>query len=263
MTPFFEKLWHNYEQATPTAERVRKSLSLDNYEYFNDHVAFRSLGLKGYGIKTLIKPFIKEGYKQSGEYYFEEKKLRAVHLESTSNTLLPKVFISELILDKFSERTKNTLINSFSKIKNKKATSDLLIQGRKWPYVHQTYLNLRKESEYAAWIYAHGYRVNHFTIRINSLQNTNINEVCELLIRDGITLNNSGGVIKGSKKAGLQQASTSADIIKVQCSKTKIHHEIPSCYVEFAERFDVKGKQFNGFITKSADHIFESTDQKK
>ena len=60
MTPFFEKLWNNYQKATPTAERVRNSLSLDNYEYFNDHVAFRSLNTKGNGIETLIKPFIKE-----------------------------------------------------------------------------------------------------------------------------------------------------------------------------------------------------------
>jgi hypothetical protein len=37
--------------------------------------------------------------------------------------------------------------------------------------------------------------------------------------------------------------------------------EIPSCYYEFALRYpDTDGKLYSGFIAKSADKIFESTD---
>jgi hypothetical protein len=36
---------------------------------------------------------------------------------------------------------------------------------------------------------------------------------------------------------------------------------IPSCYYEFAQRFPMPdGKLFNGFVTRSANKIFESTD---
>jgi len=38
-------------------------------------------------------------------------------------------------------------------------------------------------------------------------------------------------------------------------------HEIPSCYYEFARRYEDKnGELYGGFIAKSADKIFESTD---
>ncbi|MFT6745781.1 MAG: hypothetical protein ACJAZ2_000115 [Glaciecola sp.] len=263
MTPFFEQLWNNYQQVTPTAELVRNSLHLDDYEYFNDHVAFRSLNLKGYGIDYLIEPFIKEGYKTCETYHFEEKKLNAIHLENIKNPLLPKVFISEIILEEFSKELQQTLLNSFKSINFKTVTDKVLTNGRTWKFDYQSYLKLSQESEYAAWIYAHGYRVNHFTIRVNSLNNTSIDQLCTQLSNGNIALNKSGGIIKGSDKIGLKQASTIADKVTITCDTTKKTHEIPSCYVEFAERFNINGKQFNGFITKSANHIFESTNQKK
>jgi hypothetical protein len=38
--------------------------------------------------------------------------------------------------------------------------------------------------------------------------------------------------------------------------------EIPGCYYEFAKRYpDADGKLYSGFIAKSADKIFESTDR--
>jgi hypothetical protein len=38
--------------------------------------------------------------------------------------------------------------------------------------------------------------------------------------------------------------------------------EIPACYYEFAKRYpDADGKLYSGFIAKSADKIFESTDK--
>lgn len=263
MNTFFEKLWHNYESVTPTAERVRKSLQLDNYEYFNDHVAFRSVGIKGFGIDRLIKPFLKQGYEERGQYIFEEKKLKAIHLENVNNDLLPKVFISEILVEEFSSLLKNTLINSFKTIENQEHEDRILVHGRSWPFDYQLYLKLRQESEYGAWLYAHGYRVNHFTIRVNSLDNLKIRDVCGQLLADKIPLNESGGTIKGSEQIGLEQASTLADNITFECDKTHEKINIPSCYVEFAERFELKGKLFNGFVAKSANHIFESTNQQK
>ena len=41
---------------------------------------------------------------------------------------------------------------------------------------------------------------------------------------------------------------------------TEGSYEIPGCYYEFARRYpDEKGNIYSGFIAKSADKIFEST----
>jgi hypothetical protein len=53
-----------------------------------------------------------------------------------------------------------------------------------------------------------------------------------------------------------------ADIVKVKFEEGIF--EVPSCYYEFAQRFpDSTGKLYSGFIAKSADKIFESTNYYK
>ena len=40
-------------------------------------------------------------------------------------------------------------------------------------------------------------------------------------------------------------------------------HVVPACYYEFARRYvQADGTRFEGFIAKSADKIFESTDRR-
>lgn len=125
---------------------------------------------------------------------------------------------------------------------------------------YETYEKLRVESEYAAWLYVHGFRANHFTVSVNSLQGFGgIEEVNGFLKEKGILLNSSGGEVKGSKEQLLKQSSTMADIVPIEFLEGI--REIPACYYEFAERFrDSSGKLFSGFIAGSADKIFESTD---
>jgi hypothetical protein len=49
-----------------------------------------------------------------------------------------------------------------------------------------------------------------------------------------------------------------ADIVKVKFLDGQF--EVPACYYEFAQRFpDSSGHFYSGFIAKSADKIFEST----
>ena len=51
-----------------------------------------------------------------------------------------------------------------------------------------------------------------------------------------------------------------ADKVKVQF--TELDTEVPSCYYEFAKRYpDTNGKLYQGFVSKSADKIFESTNK--
>ena len=123
---------------------------------------------------------------------------------------------------------------------------------------YEVYNRLREESEYAAWFYVFGFRANHFTVSINSLKIYNINSVNDLLKKNGFILNGSGGEIKGTPADLLQQSSTVADTVLVKFKEGSF--EVPCCYYEFAQRYsDSTGRLYNGFVAKSADKIFEST----
>ena len=131
------------------------------------------------------------------------------------------------------------------------------------PLSFETYNRLREESEYAAWFYVFGFRANHFTVSVNALKKYNtIVKVNELLKENGFVLNTSGGEVKGEITDLLQQSSTMSDMVKVEF--TEGIYEVPSCYYEFAQRYpDTNGELYSGFISKSADKIFESTNYKK
>ncbi|MBL9015743.1 MAG: DUF1338 family protein, partial [Myxococcales bacterium] len=125
------------------------------------------------------------------------------------------------------------------------------------------YTALLAESEYAAWVAAFGFRVNHFTVDVNAL--TTFPDLVALnafLVEHGFTLNESGGAIKGTRADCLEQSSTRADSIEVSFTDRSVR--IPSCYYEFAKRYALpSGELFQGFVPASADKIFESTDVKR
>ena len=87
-----------------------------------------------------------------------------------------------------------------------------------------------------------------------------LEEVNQLLKVNGFLLNDSGGEIKGTPSELLEQSSTRSEMIQVNFSDGI--QEIPGCYYEFARRYpDADGHLYSGFIAKSADKIFESTDK--
>jgi hypothetical protein len=72
-------------------------------------------------------------------------------------------------------------------------------------------------------------------------------------------MNSSGGEVKGTPAECLEQSSTLAGKVKVDFIEGTF--EVPACYYEFARRYkDKHGHLYTGFIAKSADKIFESTD---
>lgn len=80
-----------------------------------------------------------------------------------------------------------------------------------------------------------------------------------MLKNNGFELNTSGGEIKGTPEELLEQSSIKSGLIEIDFVEGEF--EIPGCYYEFAKRYpDSSGKLFSGFIAKSADKIFESTD---
>ena len=86
-----------------------------------------------------------------------------------------------------------------------------------------------------------------------------VEDVNKFLKSKGIALNDKGGEVKGSRENLLKQSSTMANSVEVAFSDRKM--TIPSCYFEFAKRFpQSNGELYQGFVSKSADKIFESTD---
>ena len=116
-----------------------------------------------------------------------------------------------------------------------------------------------KESDYGAWLLAMGFRANHFTVYINTLQKlTSIRKMNDFLKNHGFSLNESGGEVKGSSKEFLEQSSIMADTQVLGFREGEF--EVSTCYYEFAQRYELpSGGIFQGFIANSASKIFEST----
>lgn len=260
----FGKLWTQYCNQTPSANKIKKLFESKGETIQTDHIAFRTVDYPNVDIEKISAPFLHLGYKPVDEYYFSKKKLFAKHFEHSTQKNLPKIFISQLISAEFSESLQKKMHDCLSMIKEENIVENpLVLKGRLWGIPSlKTYQDLLKESEYAAWLYVNGYCPNHFTIDVNRLQHfSSLSEVNAFLKENGFQLNASGGEIKGSANEYLEQSSTLADKIQIQFEEKK--ENVASCYYEFAYRYNKpNGELFSGFVTNSANKIFESTDSK-
>lgn len=264
----WKMLWRDYTSSNPHAEQVYGLLLKREKEnghqidsLVNDHVAFRTFKHPKIGLDVLAKFFLGLGYEYKNDYHFEQKKLYAKHFEHKTDPKQPKVFISELLTDQFSDRVQNMIQFVADSIPSKLLSEpDFLWSGRTWDVSYETYKTLLEESEYAAWMYVFGFRANHFTVSFNDLQSfKDLAELNEFLKANGFKMNSSGGEIKGSPSEYLEQSSTLAGKVKVEFQEGVF--EVPACYYEFARRYEEEnGKLYTGFVAKSADKIFESTD---
>jgi hypothetical protein len=257
----FSRLWSNYINSNPSAGRIHGLFKSEGEDVVNDHIAFRTIDFPEIDIDVISKPFVRNGYVVKGEYIFEGKHLFAKHFELPDDQMAPRVFISQLRTKEFSPFLQNLFKDVMNKVpKCTFLSPELIFTGSVFePLSYETYKRLLEESEYAAWFYVSGFRANHFTVSINSLKKHNdIYKVNKFLKDKGYLLNSSGGEVKGTKEELLQQSSTMADIVKIKFIEGEF--EVPSCYYEFAQRFpDNTGKLYRGFIARSADKIFEST----
>jgi hypothetical protein len=261
LNAIYNRLWKDYTSQNPSANKIYNLFKKEGEKIVNDHIAFRTLDSPEVNIDVLAVPFVNNGYVPADEYVFKEKHLFARHFEIPGDKDAPRIFISQLILDDCSSFIRETFKDALKNFDPGKFEFDQLIfAGQIFsPPSYSIYERLRKESEYAAWFYVFGFRANHFTVSVNALEKHNtIYKVNELLKSKGFKLNSAGGEVKGTPADLLQQSSTMADLVNVKF--TEGGYEIPACYYEFAQRFpDENGKLFSGFIEKSADKIFEST----
>jgi hypothetical protein len=261
----FERLWQDYITQNPATKKVYDLLVREGETVVNDHLAFRTFNHPLTNIDVLAKVFIKCGYKFKKEYHFPGKKLYAKHFEHKTDPNAPRVFISELVMDSFSTHLKKVVEEWIGNIPMGVLQSEELIYAGNVSGTpsYKTYEKLRIESEYAAWLYVNGFRANHFTVSVNALKEYDtIEKVNKFLKSNGFALNDVNGEVQGTPADLLEQSSIKAGIIRVPFSDGE--YDIPGCYYEFARRYpESNGKLYSGFVAKSADKIFESTNYYK
>lgn len=262
LAQLLDLMWKDYSTLNPAALRIHQLFVNSGEKVINDHVAYRTFNHPKLGIKSLSRHIEKHGYIAKGEYFFKEKKLYAQHFEH-HDLSLPKIFISELELEKMDSFVQQEVEKMVEQIPNSLIESEkILVCGRPWTMTHQVYSKLAATSEYASWVSAFGFRPNHFTVNVNALtQFKDLESINQFVKKNGFSLNQAGGEIKGTPADLLEQSSTMAEEVTVQFEDGSF--KIPACYYEFARRYEIsKGILYQGFIAKSADKIFESTNRK-
>lgn len=258
---FFQRLWEQYTAITPQAQRIHDAVAAVNGAIVNDHVAFRTFRYAPLDIVHLEPLLRSMGYEPFDRYLFRQKKLEAVAYRHHDPSL-PKIFLSELLLDQLSEDARNIILDYLNRADLDPPSDPAFFwQGCPWPTItSKEWHLLMQESEYAAWLMVMGYRANHFTINVNQLARTpSLDAVIETVQALGLALNESGGLIKGSAAVGLQQASTLADEMLFTFADN-VTETVKTCYYEFALRYPLAdGEFYQGFVEQSADRIFEST----
>lgn len=258
----FERLWADYTSQNPHAFQVWELFTKAGETVVNDHIAFRTFDDPRVNIDIISRPFLEAGYRFIDCYTFEDKHLFAKHYEHATLPDAPRVFISQLLTADFTPYLQEKVKECVDNIPATLLTSDeLIFAGNAWGQPSwEVYQELRMESEYAAWVYVWGYCANHFTVSVNHLKKYDtVEKVNDFLLQQGFSLNDSGGAIKGTPGELLEQSSTKSGIVEIDFIEGR--HAIPSAYYEFAKRYpDKDGILYSGFIAKSADKIFESTD---
>lgn len=261
---FFDALWDDYVAMTPQAARIKSAFEQLGETVRNDHVAFRTLALDPIGLEQLEPHVLALGYQRFEPYQFPEKKLNAYGYTPPQPDL-PRIFLSELLVDQLSEPAQAILNRCAAQVdESQVASADVLWGGRLWdPISWEEYQLLADESEYAAWLATVGIRPNHFTISVTDFQQyTSVEAVLDVVEELGCAVNTSGGRVKGSPAVLLEQGSTMADQLPMPFADG-VERSVPTCYYEFAKRYpDADGRLFQGFVAASADKIFESTDAK-
>lgn len=263
VTEFYQSLWHDYLLIAPQVEKVHQLFATTDGVVVNDHVAFRTFAHTPVSLDKLETVILSLGYERQDSYQFKEKKLRA-HSYIHPDNQVPKVFCSELLTEQLSEASQAIIARYTDQISEATAlTPELFWSGRHWNApTWDEYQQVLAESEYGAWLLALGLRANHFTVSVNHLKSSHsIEEVLHRVKQAGFSVNTSGGEVKGSPAALLEQGSTMADKMMILFAGDD-PHEIPTCFYEFARRYpdpDNANKLYQGFREANADKIFEST----
>ncbi|MUG99561.1 DUF1338 family protein [Scytonema sp. UIC 10036] len=290
----WDLLWQDYSNRVTYARTYAQMIENAGGTVANDHIAFRSLrmsvdspqGRVNLGINYLEQLVQILGYEVAGEYSFPETYLYARHYRHPQQEEfdLPKLFISELIVDELPENTVQlirqtvagvnllsfpAIFDTFSNNTERLVKELSRVFSTLWqPPKRFVVENVNKVTQYGAWVLLHGYAVNHFTAYVNR-QNTvaypDIDTTVRALANLGVPMKEE---MEGDATCGLRQTATQAvtEIVSVLNDSTDTEIQIPwtYAYYELAERYLVEvepGKQelFDAFLGKNAQQLFEMT----
>ncbi|BAY18480.1 hypothetical protein NIES21_43270 [Anabaenopsis circularis NIES-21] len=292
----WESLWQEYQARVNYAQIYQNMIREAGGTVANDHIAFRSLrlvvdspqGKINLGINHLAQIAEVLGYEPAGEYTFAATHLYARHYRHPQQAEfdLPKLFISELIVDELPDTIAKLIYQTVSTISAEVLpvlTPVLLDENnfasiiqqlkqtftRPWQIPRRSVLEeVNKITQYGAWVLLHGYAVNHFTGYINC-QNTpvypDIDTTAQALANLGVPMK---AEIEGNITCGLRQTATQAVTEMVAVLDDSSHTEIQIpwtyAYYELAQRYIIEiepGKPalFEAFLGKNAQQLFEMT----
>ena len=255
-----EKMWQDYLLLNPEAQRVVDTLLAEGESIVNDHIALRTFNVGVVALEECANPSSPWAMRRRKRIFSIPKSCGLKHYEYAADPTIPKIFISELLVNEFSSEFQDIVSSLVDRVSaDQVQLPNFFYSGRPWSVSASQYETLLKESDYGAWMAAIGYRPNHFTVFVNHLKKySDLETLNDFLKAKGFKLNTSGGEIKGTPQVFLEQSSTLANSVKVEFTDSK--REIPSCYFEFAKRYPLaSGELYQGFVAKSADKIFEST----
>jgi hypothetical protein len=281
------KLWLQYSQRVEYCRIYEAMLREAGGMVYNDHIAFRSLRLQlnssdatiDLGIAYLANLVEALGYRVAGEYEFPDKFLYARHYLHPDRARydLPKLFISELIVDALPGKIQQGIFDTVSggnfynlqSIDLDRPSELAKIFTRPWQPPYTTIVEATNNvSQYGAWVLLHGYTVNHFTADINRQQTTpyrDIETTAQALAAKGVPMKDE---IEGSLANGLRQTSTQAvrEMVTVRDKNSGELTYIPwtYAYYELAERHSIEiipgnRQLFEGFLPTQAQNLFEMT----
>ena len=251
----------------------------------NDHIAFRTMGVRPLGIASLEKIFLHYGYERRDIYDFPVKKLTA-YWYAPPEPQYPRIFISELRVHELSDQSEEIILSYTDEVRRDPVLDlnlddasevDAFLHKPLWRTpTWDDYVDLRTESEYAAWVIYNRYYLNHLAISVHALPKgyNTIDDFNFFLESNGFRLNDSGGKAKVSADGLLIQSSTVAAMMDAEFDDGRggwLTKQISGSYVEFAERRPLaeytvlaadqitRQQRREGFEAASADRIFEST----
>ncbi|ABO99338.1 predicted protein, partial [Ostreococcus lucimarinus CCE9901] len=256
-----------------------------------DHIAYRSFAHEDYGVEGVCEVFERLGWEtvsasEGGRLEFTEKRVRARWMKPPKTprgeTPLPRIFVSELVVDACDEELKGYLTQHFERVGEGKVLRSMeWAKGRnaRWQLPPASvYAKVERLSEYASWTLLHGYAVNHVALSLFQLRKmypeTPLRTLEDLETSfasnaafSRIRWNESGGRIKRSPSGLLAQSA----LMSEDHEDTFKDYGLPGSYVEFVQRLPKPqnaDKSFEelqecdlreGFEAGNASKIFDST----
>ncbi|MEH2237450.1 DUF1338 domain-containing protein [Nostoc sp.] len=288
-------LWQEYSTRVNYARTYQQMITAAGGTVANDHIAFRSLrllvdspqGQVNLGIDYLGQLAEALGYMVAGEYNFPQTHLYARHYRHPQQQEfnLPKLFISELIVDELPANIVQLISKTVSSIPGELTLPLIVLQKdgnietiakqlqqiftRPWQTPQRSVVEeVNQVTQYGAWVLLHGYGVNHFTGYVNG-QNTpeypDIDTTASALANLGVPMK---AEIEGNIACGLRQTATQAvrSMVTVLDDNSGAEIQIPwtYAYYEIAQRYVVEvesGGQvlFDAFLGSNAQQLFEMT----